>query len=159
MSSKKLKSYLNQTWYIICFILLLSFLSGILLSTVYYVLSPFQERAAIFDRNKQMLTAAHVIDYSGRFQIQTEGEWKYAVGYDKREADKYADRLKNLRQAGSGLYNGMIYPIRHWKVRGAVWYQGESNTGRRADFFRAEIKDITIVCPTKQFIEQVDGAA
>ncbi|WP_284442395.1 NADH:ubiquinone reductase (Na(+)-transporting) subunit C [Chlamydia gallinacea] len=83
MSSKKLKSYLNQTWYIICFILLLSFLSGILLSTVYYVLSPFQERAAIFDRNKQMLTAAHVIDYSGRFQIYTEGEWKYAI-YDKQ---------------------------------------------------------------------------
>ena len=35
----------------------------------------------------------------------------------------------------------------------------ESNTNRRADFFRAEIKDITIVCPTKQFVEKVDGAA
>ena len=68
-------------------------------------------------------------------EVNLEGEWKYAVGYDKREADKYADRLKNLRQAGSGLYNGMIYPIRHWKVRGAVWYQGESNTGRPDEYY------------------------
>lgn len=35
----------------------------------------------------------------------------------------------------------------------------ESNTGRRADFFRAEIKDIQVVCSTKQFVEKVDGAA
>lgn len=83
MAKEKLKSYLNQTWYIICFILLLSFLSGALLSTIYYILAPFQERAATFDRNKQMLTAAHVLDYSGRFQIYENGNWKPAV-YDKQ---------------------------------------------------------------------------
>lgn len=35
----------------------------------------------------------------------------------------------------------------------------ETNTGRRADFFRAEIKDIQVICPAKQVVEKVDGAA
>ena len=30
------------------------------------------------------------------------------------------------------LYNGMIHPLRNFKIRGVVWYQGEGNT-RRAD--------------------------
>jgi sialate O-acetylesterase len=29
----------------------------------------------------------------------------------------------------SALYNGMIYPLRRYSIRGALWYQGESNTG------------------------------
>ena len=30
----------------------------------------------------------------------------------------------------SRLYNGMIHPLRQFKVRGCIWYQGESNTSR-----------------------------
>ena len=29
-----------------------------------------------------------------------------------------------------GLYNGMIFPLRNYKFKGIVWYQGESNVGR-----------------------------
>ena len=43
---------------------------------------------------------------------------------------KYNGKLKNLKKAGSGLYNGMIYPISNYQVKGAIWYQGESNSGR-----------------------------
>jgi len=28
------------------------------------------------------------------------------------------------------LYNGMIHPLRNFKIKGVVWYQGESNVGR-----------------------------
>ena len=28
----------------------------------------------------------------------------------------------------------MIYPIRDWKVRGAIWYQGENNAGRAGEY-------------------------
>lgn len=28
------------------------------------------------------------------------------------------------------LYNGMIHPLRNFKIRGVIWYQGESNAGR-----------------------------
>lgn len=30
----------------------------------------------------------------------------------------------------SALYNGMIYPILNYRVKGAIWYQGESNAGK-----------------------------
>lgn len=94
MSSEKPKPHLNKTWYVILFIFALSLFSSVFLSTVYYILAPFQERAAIFDRDQQMLTAAHVLDFSGKFQIYEEGSWQPAV-YDKKShllkvADQHA---------------------------------------------------------------------
>jgi sialate O-acetylesterase len=50
------------------------------------------------------------------------------------EAFQYADRLKNRKTVGSGLYNGMIWPIRNYKVCGTIWYQGESNAGRSHEY-------------------------
>lgn len=67
-------------------------------------------------------------------EIDLTGTWKYRIGMDMAEVDKYASRLKNQRTVGSGLYNGMIYPIRHYKVKAAIWYQGESNAGRAHEY-------------------------
>jgi sialate O-acetylesterase len=39
------------------------------------------------------------------------------------------------QNAPSALYNGMIEPIIPFRIRGAIWYQGESNAGR-ADQYR-----------------------
>lgn len=47
------------------------------------------------------------------------------------------------RQAPTGLYNAMIAPIVNYGIRGAIWYQGESNRTDRlayADKMRALIK-------------------
>lgn len=32
------------------------------------------------------------------------------------------------------LYNAMIHPLLNFKVKGAIWYQGESNTGRAFEY-------------------------
>ena len=63
-------------------------------------------------------------------EVDLSGEWKYRVGVDFDEVAVYRTRLQNLKTAGSGLYNGMIYPIRDYRIRGAIWYQGETNAGR-----------------------------
>ncbi|VTT98442.1 sialate o-acetylesterase : Uncharacterized protein OS=Singulisphaera acidiphila (strain ATCC BAA-1392 / DSM 18658 / VKM B-2454 / MOB10) GN=Sinac_6998 PE=4 SV=1: DUF303 [Gemmataceae bacterium] len=42
------------------------------------------------------------------------------------------------------LYNAMIHPLLGFKVKGAIWYQGESNTGRAFEYrtlFPAMIED------------------
>lgn len=67
-------------------------------------------------------------------EINLAGAWKCKVGMNLNEVRKYTDRLKNLNTAGSGLYNGMIYPIRDYKVKGAIWYQGESNAERSQEY-------------------------
>ena len=36
----------------------------------------------------------------------------------------------NSNGAPTGLYNGMVYPIVPFAIRGAIWYQGESNLGQ-----------------------------
>jgi sialate O-acetylesterase len=43
-----------------------------------------------------------------------------------------------------GLYNGMISPLLNYRIKGAIWYQGESNTGKPAEYqklFSAVIAD------------------
>ena len=39
------------------------------------------------------------------------------------------DGPESLNAAPSGLYNGMIAPVAPYTIRGALWYQGESNAG------------------------------
>ncbi|MCL7986677.1 sialate O-acetylesterase [Sphingobacterium sp. lm-10] len=62
--------------------------------------------------------------------IDLTGSWKYKVGLDLAAAQSSQDRMSNQQLAGSGLFNGMIYPIRNYQIKGAIWYQGESNTGQ-----------------------------
>lgn len=40
---------------------------------------------------------------------------------------------KNPHQ-GTNLYDGMLYPVVPFTLRGALWYQGESNAGRAAQY-------------------------
>ena len=77
-------------------------------------------------------------------EIDLTGIWKYKVGLDMTDPIPYVERLKNRAMVGSGLYNGMIYPIRNYQVRGVIWYQGESNAGttpRYAELVKALITD------------------
>jgi sialate O-acetylesterase len=44
----------------------------------------------------------------------------------------------------TGLYNGMIAPLQPYAIAGAIWYQGEANAGRAAEYrklFPAMIQD------------------
>jgi sialate O-acetylesterase len=64
------------------------------------------------------------------------------VGGTPAEAWTSAETLRSLGigDTGSGpntptvLYNGMIAPVAPLAISGAIWYQGESNTGRAAEY-------------------------
>jgi sialate O-acetylesterase len=48
------------------------------------------------------------------------------------------------RNTPCGLYNGMIYPLAPYGIKGVIWYQGESNVGRPGEYkklFPAMIKN------------------
>ncbi|SFH24866.1 sialate O-acetylesterase [Pedobacter insulae] len=40
------------------------------------------------------------------------------------------DSIKSVNQTPTTLYNGMAYPVIGYGIRGAIWYQGESNYSR-----------------------------
>ena len=67
-------------------------------------------------------------------EIDLTGTWRYKTGIDQSEVQRLSARLANLDRTGSGLYNGMIYPIRHYRVKGVIWYQGETNAGNPAPY-------------------------
>lgn len=54
---------------------------------------------------------------------------KEAVAKAKAEG-KTPPPAPRLPHLPSGLYNGMIAPLQPYAVKGAIWYQGESNAGR-----------------------------
>ncbi len=52
-----------------------------------------------------------------------------AAGQPAPRAPRAPDGPETLNGAPSGLYNGMIAPVAPYMIRGAIWYQGESNAG------------------------------
>jgi sialate O-acetylesterase len=72
--------------------------------------------------------------------VNLEGEWKYRVG---ATAEPLEDRLFTGK-IPTGLFNSMIAPILNYRIKGVLWYQGESNTSRafeHYDLFKLLIKD------------------
>ncbi len=76
-------------------------------------------------------------------QVDLAGNWKYHIGLDLTKAKPYLDRLSNRRSAGSGLFNGMIYPIRDYQFAGTIWYQGESNAGQ-PQYYKTHLKNLVM---------------
>lgn len=72
--------------------------------------------------------------------IPLSGTWKYKIGTIIRPlAPTTFFQYKPV-----GVFNGMIYPLRKYAVKGVLWYQGEANTGYPYDYkdlFEALIKD------------------
>ncbi len=75
-------------------------------------------------------------------------EWRTKMdAYEKEKAAAEKDGKKFEKWApwmpwgGYELYNGMINPLIPYAIRGAIWYQGESNAGR-ADQYRTLFPDM-----------------
>lgn len=70
--------------------------------------------------------------------LPLDGDWKYQV-----EVILSPDNLvrsiapplgPNNADAPGSLYGGMIHPLIPYAIRGAIWYQGESNCGRAGEY-------------------------
>lgn len=59
------------------------------------------------------------------------GEWKYKESATDRLFG-YVNVSPNYYP--SLLYNGMIHPVIQFKIKGAIWYQGENNAGAAYDY-------------------------
>lgn len=60
----------------------------------------------------------------GDEKIDLKGKWKYKLG---TEMPPLAPQTF-IRWKPTGLYNAMLHPLFNYKIKGAIWYQGEANT-------------------------------
>ncbi|MBN2766011.1 MAG: sialate O-acetylesterase [Paludibacteraceae bacterium] len=64
--------------------------------------------------------------------ISLEGTWKMKKGCEMPPLPGETF----VRWKPMGLFNGMIAPMLNFNIKGAIWYQGESNTANPAEYAR-----------------------
>ncbi len=62
--------------------------------------------------------------------LNIAGTWKYKIGF-KQDA---LPNTVNLRWKPTSLHNSMIQPLKKYAVKGAIWYQGEGNSGKPKEY-------------------------
>lgn len=74
----------------------------------------------------------HEIVFDDGSMVPLSLDWKIKVGSVMPEGP-LGGKINTNNQA-SVLYNGMIFPLAPYAIRGVVWYQGESNTGKPQEY-------------------------
>lgn len=67
---------------------------------------------------------------AGEQELDLRGTWKYRIG----AVTEALESQTFFQYMPSGVYNSMIAPLRNYPIMGFLWYQGESNTGRPAEY-------------------------
>lgn len=77
--------------------------------------------------------------FAGTDTIDLKGTWQYKVGevFTPRGGQGFGGGVAAQNQP-SALYNAMVAPVTTYTIKGVLWYQGESNTGRAADYTRLQ---------------------
>ncbi|WP_234994517.1 sialate O-acetylesterase [Pedobacter caeni] len=79
----------------------------------------------------------------GGSRISLDGDWQYKVGLNLKDIAP-APASNTGPNRTTVLYNAMIHPFLQFPIKGAIWYQGESNVDRAYQYrtlFPAMIKD------------------
>ena len=133
-----------------------AFLNGVFIGTVSYQYPPrrYTVPAGVLKEGSNILTVRVISNIgdggfvtdkpydliAGDFKTNLEGEWKYRVG-------AVMPPLRGQTFFGykpGGLFNGMLAPLLNYRLKGILWYQGESNAGRPEEYrslLPAMIKD------------------
>ena len=67
-------------------------------------------------------------------EIPLAGAWKGKLSVDARPPHPLPLGFENWPTMPAVLYNGMIAPLAPLAIAGAIWYQGEANVGRAAQY-------------------------
>jgi sialate O-acetylesterase len=71
----------------------------------------------------------------GSEPIPLAGLWKMRIGLDARAFPPLPEAAMPLHpNLPTVLWNGLVQPVVPFGIRGALWYQGESNRGRAAEY-------------------------
>ncbi|MES2387592.1 MAG: sialate O-acetylesterase [Bacteroidota bacterium] len=77
-------------------------------------------------------------------KLSLSGTWQYEISLNLADLPARPQAPGLNQNSPSALFNGMISPIIPYGIRGAIWYQGESNAERAKQYttlFQTLIKD------------------
>ncbi|MBC7920971.1 MAG: 9-O-acetylesterase [Ferruginibacter sp.] len=80
---------------------------------------------------------------AGGQTVSLAGDWPYQTAFDTRHMPK-SPFPGGSHNTPTALYNAMIAPLAPYAIKGAIWYQGESNANRAYQYrtlFPAMIRD------------------
>ncbi len=123
-----------------------TFINGVFIGTVSYQYPPrrYTVPAGILKEGRNVLTVRVISNIgdggfvpdktyeltAGDFKTSLEGEWKYRVGAVMPPLIGQTF----LGYKPGGLFNAMLAPLLNYRIRGILWYQGESNAGRPDEY-------------------------
>ena len=76
--------------------------------------------------------------------LPLDGPWLYQPAKPLAKLPPFPEQIGQSPNVSSVLFNGMIVPLVRYPLRGAIWYQGESNVARAHQYrslFPAMIRD------------------
>ncbi len=93
-------------------------------------LRPTVERSKVWDDERPQVKAKY--DEQIR-KWREDADKAKAAGARPQPSPSVPDALREYRKASS-IYSGMIEPLIPFRIRGAIWYQGESNVERAEQY-------------------------
>ncbi|HXD76711.1 MAG TPA: sialate O-acetylesterase [Puia sp.] len=76
---------------------------------------------------------------AGNDTVDLKGYWEYKVGEVFLPRRRFGGGFGfSAQNAPAALYNAMIAPLIHYGIKGFVWYQGEANTSRAAEYAKLQ---------------------
>ncbi len=76
------------------------------------------------------------LEVPGGTDLPLAGPWRVHLGVALSQATPLPASIANNPNFPSVLYNGQISPLATFGIKGAIWYQGEANAGRDAQYRR-----------------------
>ena len=76
--------------------------------------------------------------FAGKDTIDLKGYWQYKVGEVFIPQPGGGTGGMNIQNQPTALYNAMVAPLTNYTIKGFLWYQGESNTGRAEEYAKLQ---------------------
>lgn len=133
-----------------------AFINGIFIGTISYQYPPrrYDIPSGLLKEGKNTVTVRVISNagnggfvpdkpyfiVAGEQKINLEGEWQYRAGAVMEPLGSQTF----IRWKPGGLFNAMISPLLNYRMKGVIWYQGESNADRPDEYrklFPALIND------------------
>ena len=122
------------------------FVNGISVGNTFYQYPPriYRVPASILKPGENLVTV-RLINYGGAASfvpdkpyclawgtdtVRLSSRWKYQLGCEMPARTNSV----SFQNVPTGMYNSMISPLRNLTFTGALWYQGETNTGRPNEY-------------------------